>query len=64
MTSATATSKGRVTIPVDVRNELGLSAGDRKGIIAKPGRPVQIEEMNAAIVEQVIAANAAAGIAE
>ncbi|MEO6919547.1 MAG: AbrB/MazE/SpoVT family DNA-binding domain-containing protein [Collimonas sp.] len=29
MTSATVTSKGQVTIPVDVRNQLGLSAGDR-----------------------------------
>ena len=29
MASATITSKGQVTIPVDVRNELGLSAGDR-----------------------------------
>jgi antitoxin PrlF len=29
MTSATVTSKGQVTIPVDVRNELGLAAGDR-----------------------------------
>jgi antitoxin PrlF len=29
MTAATITSKGQVTIPVDVRNELGLEAGDR-----------------------------------
>ena len=29
MTSATITSKGQVTIPVDVRNQLGLAAGDR-----------------------------------
>jgi len=29
MASATVTSKGQVTIPVDVRNQLGLSAGDR-----------------------------------
>ncbi|WMD21628.1 AbrB/MazE/SpoVT family DNA-binding domain-containing protein [Achromobacter seleniivolatilans] len=29
MTSATITSKGQVTIPVDVRNRLGLSTGDR-----------------------------------
>ncbi len=29
MTSATITSKGQVTIPVDVRNKLSLSAGDR-----------------------------------
>jgi antitoxin PrlF len=29
MASATVTSKGQVTIPVDVRNHLGLAAGDR-----------------------------------
>jgi antitoxin PrlF len=29
MTTATITSKGQVTIPVDVRNQLGLEAGDR-----------------------------------
>ena len=76
MTSATVTSKGQITIPVDVRNVLGLSAGDRiefvlndatgryelvpavqsvralKGIIAKPRKPVSIEDMNAAIAGQ------------
>lgn len=29
MTAATITSKGQVTIPVDVRNQLGLHTGDR-----------------------------------
>ena len=29
MTAATITSKGQVTIPVDVRNHLGLETGDR-----------------------------------
>jgi AbrB family looped-hinge helix DNA binding protein len=29
MTAATITSKGRVTIPVDVREQLGLKSGDR-----------------------------------
>ena len=29
MTAATITSKGQVTIPVDVRNHLGLGSGDR-----------------------------------
>ncbi|QCP47823.1 AbrB/MazE/SpoVT family DNA-binding domain-containing protein [Trinickia violacea] len=29
MVSATVTSKGQVTIPADVRTQLGLSAGDR-----------------------------------
>lgn len=29
MASATVTSKGQVTIPLDVRTQLGLSTGDR-----------------------------------
>lgn len=29
MASATVTSKGQVTIPLDVRNQLGLGVGDR-----------------------------------
>jgi antitoxin PrlF len=29
MASATVTSKGQATIPMDVRNQLGLAAGDR-----------------------------------
>jgi antitoxin PrlF len=29
MASATVTSKGQVTIPVDVRDQIGLAAGDR-----------------------------------
>lgn len=29
MATATLTSKGQVTIPVDVRQEMGLDAGDR-----------------------------------
>jgi len=76
MTSATVTTKGQVTIPVDVRNVLGLSPGDRiefilneasgryevvpatksvkalKGIIAKPKRPVTIDDMNSAVAER------------
>lgn len=80
MASATVTSKGQVTIPVDVRTHLGLSTGDRiefvlneqtgryevvpatrsvtalNGIIRKPARPVSIDDMNAAISEQGVAA--------
>ena len=29
MTTATVTSKGQITIPINVRSTLGLSAGDR-----------------------------------
>ncbi|WP_446901929.1 AbrB/MazE/SpoVT family DNA-binding domain-containing protein [Burkholderia sp. YIM B11467] len=40
MASATVTSKGRVTIPVDVRTRLGLATGDRIAFILneKTGR--------------------------
>ena len=77
MTTATVTSKGQITIPSQVRNALGLEAGDRvefveqgKGQFAivaatrsvqelkgrfqgKKGKPVTIEEMNAAIGKRV-----------
>lgn len=72
MPAATVTSKGQVTIPKEVRERLGVEAGDRlefiaddkgawrivaatkdvravKGIIAKPARPVSVEEMNRAV---------------
>jgi len=72
MTTATLTSKGQITIPKEVRERLGVEAGDRlefveqergvykviaatrdvsrlKGLVAKPRRPVSIEEMKAAV---------------
>jgi AbrB family looped-hinge helix DNA binding protein len=72
MATATITSKGQITIPKDVRDALGVEAGDRvefvaqapgvytvvaatrdvrhlKGMIAKPAKPVTIEDMNRAI---------------
>ncbi|TAL92926.1 MAG: AbrB family transcriptional regulator [Paraburkholderia sp.] len=33
MASATITSKGRITIPVGVRSDLGLITGDRIGFV-------------------------------
>ncbi len=39
MTAATLTSKGQITIPVDVRNELKVDAGDRVEFVQiAPGR--------------------------
>jgi antitoxin PrlF len=37
MPSATMTSKGQVTIPVEIRAELGLDAGDRIEFIRNEG---------------------------
>jgi len=75
MSTATVTSKGQITIPVEVRRALSIGTGDRvefvsvapgkmmivaatrsitdlKGRFKRPGRPVTIEEMNAAIAHQ------------
>ena len=39
MTTATLTSKGQITIPVDVRTALGVDAGDRVEFVEiAPGR--------------------------
>jgi antitoxin PrlF len=39
MTTATVTSKGQITIPVEVRSVLGVDAGDRVEFVAvAPGR--------------------------
>jgi AbrB family looped-hinge helix DNA binding protein len=70
--STTLSSKGQVTIPVEIRNRLRLDTGDRidfvvfaknrvevvpkkgsvkalKGIVKHPGKPVSLEEMDAAV---------------
>ena len=39
MTTATLTSKGQITIPIDVRNDLQVDAGDRVEFVhIGPGR--------------------------
>ncbi len=39
MTTATLTSKGQITIPIDVRNDLKVEAGDRVEFVQiEPGR--------------------------
>ena len=36
MTTATVTSKGQVTIPIDVREKLGIRAGTRVQFVPRP----------------------------
>ncbi|MGQ0652326.1 MAG: AbrB/MazE/SpoVT family DNA-binding domain-containing protein [Betaproteobacteria bacterium] len=75
MPSATVTSKGQITIPKEVRDALGVDAGDRvefvetakgkfevvaasrdvrelKGMIARPSRPVSVEDMRKAVARR------------
>lgn len=72
MRSAAVTSKGQVTIPLEVRTRLGIRPGSRlsfvptgtggyeihsaagsvadlEGAVARPAKPVSIDEMNEAI---------------
>jgi len=79
MDLSTLTSKGQFTIPVDLRRELELHAGDRlscfveddrliivpaksslknlKGCVPKPEKPVSLEEMEAAIMDEAASRN-------
>lgn len=75
MATARVSASGRITLPAQVRDALGLRAGDRltfveqpdgsfviqtatgsvqalKGLIARPAKPVSIEDMNQAIATQ------------
>jgi AbrB family looped-hinge helix DNA binding protein len=36
--NATLTSKGQITVPVEIRNQLGLQAGDRLDFQLKEGK--------------------------
>jgi antitoxin PrlF len=72
MSTATVTSKGQITIPIEIRTGLDLKAGDKvdfvmddagrvsffpvtrdiqslKGMIAKPSKAVNIEDMKVAV---------------
>jgi AbrB family looped-hinge helix DNA binding protein len=72
MITATITSKGQITIPKDIRDQLDLHAGDKlsfiededgsinlvpikkplsalKGLVAKPKKPVSVEDMDEAV---------------
>jgi antitoxin PrlF len=43
MASATVTSKGQITIPKDVREHLGLEAGDRVVFVVQSDRDVLLK---------------------
>jgi AbrB family looped-hinge helix DNA binding protein len=50
MSSATLTSKGQITLPQDVRNDLGLRAGDKVSF-EKAGRDYVLRPQNRSIME-------------
>ena len=67
MSTATLTSKGQITIPVDVRNALKVDAGDEfvaatkdvsalKGMFGPAKKSVSLEDMQAAIAQRGAAA--------
>lgn len=49
MSTATVTSKGQVTIPVDVRTSLGLRAGSRLGFVRTAAGHYEIRVETASI---------------
>ena len=65
VTAAIVSTKGQVVIPARIRQELGVEAGSRiefvktadgwlikpalKGMLARPKKPVSVEDMNRAI---------------
>ncbi len=49
MSSATVTSKGQVTIPVDVRSKLGLRPGSRLAFVATDSGVYEIHVQAASI---------------
>lgn len=49
MRSATITSKGQVTIPVDVRTKLGLQPGSRIAFVPTPSGGYEIHPETASI---------------
>jgi AbrB family looped-hinge helix DNA binding protein len=51
MTSATVTSKGQVTIPVDVRAKLGLRAGSRLAFVPTDTGGYEIHPQAASITD-------------
>jgi antitoxin PrlF len=49
MATATVTSKGQITIPVDVRTELGLKAGDRVDFVRNARGNFELAPKNGSI---------------
>ncbi|MFA6709825.1 MAG: AbrB/MazE/SpoVT family DNA-binding domain-containing protein [Candidatus Methanomethylophilaceae archaeon] len=46
METAKVTSKGQITIPIDIRRELGLSQGDRLAFLRYEDRYIILNEKN------------------
>ena len=51
MATATVTSKGQITIPVEIRNLLDLKPGDKVHFVAGNGREVRLYAKNRSIKE-------------
>ncbi|HWE85973.1 MAG TPA: AbrB/MazE/SpoVT family DNA-binding domain-containing protein [Terracidiphilus sp.] len=51
MASAAVTSKGQVTLPVEIRRELGLKAGDRVRFVKKRNGEIALKPENRSIME-------------
>ena len=51
MSEATLTSKGQITIPVDIRRSLGINAQDRLTFTPMPDGTVVLRAKNKSIIE-------------
>lgn len=52
--NATLTSKGQITVPVEIRNQLGLQAGDRLDFQLKEGK-VEITKVAGSLDNFIVA---------
>lgn len=51
MASAALTSKGQVTIPVEIRRKLGLKAGDRVQFVERDNGEIVLKPKNRSIMD-------------
>ncbi len=51
MASAALTSKGQITIPVEIRKKLGIKAGDRVRFIERKNGEISLKPENRSIMD-------------